>query len=236
MDRIFKVDFYPHEWLSDTSKLTPDERGNFIQICALIYAHRGPIDYNEKWLAGLCGCSTRLLRKTVDNLVDKKFLELLENNKLTQKRAESELRVKRELLESSSKGGRTSAERRRKSGENNDMDSSPLDEALGSTHPTPSQESNNPKIAPTAARDGFLKNGGGMSAASGPTPKPGARSIRFDVDQNDRARSKAKALARDRNRDYDALVREFDAWVADVGPRDNPVGSFLSFIEKKGKL
>ena len=32
MDRLFRIDFYPQDWLIDTARLTPEECGIFIQI------------------------------------------------------------------------------------------------------------------------------------------------------------------------------------------------------------
>lgn len=109
MDRLFRVDFYPQEWLVDTAKLPPDERGLYIQVVALIYAGRGPIIYDAAWIAGLSGCSVRMCKALVDKLVDKRFLSL-ENGHLSQKRAVRELAEKQYHLQNSSKGGRKQAE------------------------------------------------------------------------------------------------------------------------------
>lgn len=134
---IFKVDFEIHRWLLKTAKLPPDERGNYIQIICLIYAHNGPIENDAKWLAGQCGCSSRLVRKTVDNLLKSGFLFLTSDGKIHQNKAESVLKVKRTFLETSSKGGRNSAERRAELKKNNDMSSTDNDIPVGTSIPSP---------------------------------------------------------------------------------------------------
>jgi len=128
IDKLFRIDFYPKDWLIDTARLTPEERGIYIQIVCMIYANRGPIENDAKWIAGQSGCSTRKAKKIISELFQKKIL--IENgSKISQKRAENELETKREHLENSSKGGQNSAEKKRKNKENKDLASS------GTTYP-----------------------------------------------------------------------------------------------------
>lgn len=143
MDRLFRIDFYPQDWLIDTARLAPDERGVFIQIVMMIYANRGPIPNDEKHLANLCGCSSRLVRSLVATLEQKGFVQI-SDGKIGQKRAENELNIKRNHLENSSKGGRTSAKTARKSSENEDdtnenshLVSSGISQSLPTPTPTP---------------------------------------------------------------------------------------------------
>ncbi len=117
-NRIFRVDVYPQDWLIDTSKLTPDVRGNFVQIVMLIYAQGRPILNDPKWISGVCGCSPRLVRSHVDKLVKDGFLSLTPDGLIDQKRASKELETKRKNLELASNAGRTSAEMRRESSKN----------------------------------------------------------------------------------------------------------------------
>lgn len=142
LDRLFRIDFYPQDWLIDTARLTPEERGVFVQIVMMIYANRGPIINDEKHLANLCGCSIRLVRSIIIRLNEKNFIQI-SGSKIGQKRAESELKMKRNHLESSSKGGRTSSENLRKLhenegdvNENNNLESSDPLKSLGSSTAT----------------------------------------------------------------------------------------------------
>jgi uncharacterized protein YdaU (DUF1376 family) len=122
MDRLFRIDFYPQDWLIDTARLTPEERGIYIQIVSMIYANRGAIENDHNWIARASNCSTRLASSVIKNLIEKKFLHI-SGSKLTQKRAESELNMKRTHLELSSKGGRTKAEKEREVNKNKDLTS-----------------------------------------------------------------------------------------------------------------
>lgn len=135
MDRLFRIDFYPHDWLLDTSRLTPEQRGIYIQLISLMYAHRGPIDNDPLWLAGQCGCSSRLVRTLIEQLTERGFIAV-SDGKISQKRAELEMNRKRAHLGDSSKGGRATAERRRVSNQDNDLASSAPPDPLPSPSPS----------------------------------------------------------------------------------------------------
>lgn len=140
IDKLFRIDFYPKDWLFDTGRLTPEERGIYIQIVCLIYANRGPIENDANWIAGVSGCSSRKVKAVVSSLIQKKFLT--ENgSKLSQKRAEYELNNKRTHLENSAKGGRKKAENESEDSENKDLASSDDDEPpptpIASPSPSP---------------------------------------------------------------------------------------------------
>ncbi len=150
MDRLFRIDFYPQDWLIDTARLTPEERGIYIQIVMMIYANRGPIPNDEKHLANLCGCSTRLVRSIVNALAGKGFVQL-SDGKIGQKRAENELNLKRTHLERSSNGGRTSAENKRESKKNSNLDDTGQQNPVGSPSPspTPTAKDISPSVSPS---------------------------------------------------------------------------------------
>lgn len=136
MDRLFRIDFYPQDWLIDTARLTPEERGIYIQIVCLIYANRGPIENNPQWIAGVSGCSTRLVKTIIERLEQKLFIQF-SGEKIGQKRAENELRTKREHLELSSKGGRKTSENFIREKENNDLNSTDTPFSVGTPSPSP---------------------------------------------------------------------------------------------------
>lgn len=158
MDRIFRVDFYPQDWIASATRMEMDERSIFIQILALIYCERGPINDDAQWIAGLSKCSARLARKVINKLVDKSFLQRTENGKLIQKRAESELRMARERFENSSKGGRKKAENECESNKNKDIVSSdpPLPLATPSASTSHQRCINIKHLSVTAPRDASL--------------------------------------------------------------------------------
>lgn len=132
MDRLFRINFYPQDWLIDTAQLTPEQRGIFIQIVCLIYANRGPIKNDPSWISRVSNCSTRLATSLIGQLVALDFLQV-QGDFITQKRAEHELNAKRTHLEDSANGGRTSAEKRAQSKENNNIASTDPAEAVPTT-------------------------------------------------------------------------------------------------------
>ena len=137
MDRLFRIDFYPQDWLIDTARLTPEQRGIYIQIVMLIYANRGPIVNDPVWIAGVSGCSSRMVKSIIKKLSDINFVQV-SDGKIGQKRAENELNLKRTHLELSSKGGRVSAEKRAKSFNNNDLLSTETHNSVPTPSPSPS--------------------------------------------------------------------------------------------------
>ena len=177
MDRVFRIDFYPQDWIVQTGHMTLEQRGIFIQICSLIYANRGPIQNDAAWIGRAANCSPRMARSLIEQLVDNGDIKI-QDAKITQKRCESELNKKRTSLELSAKGGRNKAENERDCNENNRLTSSDNVLSLVSTSPTPypSQESIKPKPVPTAATgSGFLKNGGGRGSLSADAIEAGKR-------------------------------------------------------------
>jgi uncharacterized protein YdaU (DUF1376 family) len=141
MDRLFRIDFYPQDWLIDTARLDPLDRGIFIQIIMLIYANRGPIVNDAGWIAGVSGTSKTVVKNSLNRLFSSGFLQENEG-KITQKRTENELKSKANHLENSSKGGRKGGGHNKK---NNDLPASDDQEPLPSPSPSP-----NPSASPSA--------------------------------------------------------------------------------------
>jgi uncharacterized protein YdaU (DUF1376 family) len=136
MSKIFRFDCYPHDWLLDTSRLTPEDRGIYVQIVMLIYARGGQIDNDAKWIAGSCNCSTRLVAASISRLVQMDFIQLSDGI-ITQKRAGRELNNKRAQIEKGVNGGRKSVETKQESIDNNDLPTSAKASDPPSTNPIP---------------------------------------------------------------------------------------------------
>lgn len=79
-------------------------------VCQLIYLHEGPIALNEQGLAGRCKQSTRAFRSNLKVLLDLGKLAL-NDGRLSNVRADSELEIVRENRENAAKGGRTPRQR-----------------------------------------------------------------------------------------------------------------------------
>jgi uncharacterized protein YdaU (DUF1376 family) len=123
MDRLFRIDFYPQEWLVQTGAMTIEQRGIFIQICAMIYANRGPIENDPAWIGRAANCSTRHARTLISQLAARDSIQF-EGSKISQRRCERELNAKRTHLENSAKGGRNRHEKVDETIEHNNLDSS----------------------------------------------------------------------------------------------------------------
>jgi uncharacterized protein YdaU (DUF1376 family) len=158
MSKIFRFDCYPHDWLLDTSRLTPEDRGIYVQIVMLIYARGGQIDNDPKWISGSCNCSSRFVAGCISRLIQMGFIQL-SDGKIAQKRAERELKSKRTQIEKGANGGRNNAEQKPQSGESNNLvpKAEPTDPR--STNPSPSPIPINPPIPPsTQTPDYFGRN------------------------------------------------------------------------------
>jgi len=132
MNKIFRIDFYPHDWLTQTGHMTIQQRGLFIQVCAMIYANQGKIKNDAHHIGRVANCSSRMARALIDQLTQQGDL-LIRGDFVTQKRCESELNSKRTLIERGAKGGRKSSEKRGEYNKNNDISSSQHENRLPST-------------------------------------------------------------------------------------------------------
>lgn len=144
--------------------MPPEQKGIFIDVCAMIYARRGPIKNDPAHIARAANCSSRLVRSVIAQLCSQGDLQLTNNGEfITQKRCESELNLKRTHLEHSANGGRTAAENRRESRNNNDVESrGELYPQHTSPHPTHSSYNKLPlSTTPREQGGGVLKNGFG---------------------------------------------------------------------------
>jgi hypothetical protein len=111
---------YHNDALNGYMGLTPAERGIYTTCLDLIYSRGTPLAWDgsdgERWLAGWCGCSTRLLRPVIQKLIEKGKLRLL-GGMLSNERAMSELGRLEELsdqrAEASHTGGLASGVSRR---------------------------------------------------------------------------------------------------------------------------
>lgn len=136
MTKIFRIDMYPHDWLLDTSRLEPADRGNYIQILMLIYAKGGAIENDPKWISGSCGCSSRMVSASILRLFQMGFITI-SDEKISQKRAEKELNFKRTHLENSANGARVSNENKSQSSKNSDIGRGDTKNPLSAPTPTP---------------------------------------------------------------------------------------------------
>jgi uncharacterized protein YdaU (DUF1376 family) len=138
MDRLFRIDFYPQDWLVKTGGLTPEQCGVYIQVVSLIYASRGPVEFDPARISRLVqGCTVRRAKRVLDELIALKKLHVFEGF-LSNNRCEIELKVKKNQLESNRKGGENSAKKRWGANENRGIVVSHLESDLITPSPSPS--------------------------------------------------------------------------------------------------
>ncbi|NIJ18462.1 uncharacterized protein YdaU (DUF1376 family) [Sphingomonas naasensis] len=127
---------YHSDALAGFMSLTLEERGAYQTILDLIYDRGGPVQDNERLLAGYMGCSVRKWRTLRDDLIAKGKIRLTEAGEITNSRAEKEienqLKTSRKHAENGSSGGRTRADNTKNANENNESEQAGL--KPGSSH------------------------------------------------------------------------------------------------------
>lgn len=88
---------YHGDALTGCMNLTLEERGAYSTLLDLMYDAGGPINFNERMLAGFFQCSIRLARKLVLGLVEKGKIRLTADNKLSNRRFELEMEYVSEI-------------------------------------------------------------------------------------------------------------------------------------------
>lgn len=82
---------YHQDALQGYRRLTLEERGAYTTILDLIYDEGGPIEMNDRWLAGELNCSVRKARAVIDALIAARKIYLTGAGKISNHRAEAEL-------------------------------------------------------------------------------------------------------------------------------------------------
>lgn len=77
--------------LQGYTKLNLEERGAYTTILDLIYDAGGPIEYNDRWLAGQWNCSIRKMKALLSRLLSLQKLYLTTAGRISNHRCEREL-------------------------------------------------------------------------------------------------------------------------------------------------
>lgn len=114
---------YHSDALAGMMALTLEERGAYQTLLDMMYDRGGPLQDNERLLAGYMGCSVRKWRALRETLIEKGKIEVNEAGELTNRRAEFEienaLKTSRKHAENGLNGSRKKAEIAKKHNENN---------------------------------------------------------------------------------------------------------------------
>ena len=115
--KVRKIDWRPADWLRDTAGLKADVKGVYIDILSLIYSDGRAIDKDDIRLFSMIGNNKTVIKRCIDELITRNFI-VETDGKLTNFRAESELKVVEKRIETSvengKKGGRPSNEVKQK--------------------------------------------------------------------------------------------------------------------------
>lgn len=123
------VAFYKHNiasWRGGTASLTDPQYRLYHVIVEQIYFEEGPITLHVRAIAGLCNMSTRMVRLTFAELVNLGKLSVGLDGKISQVRAEFELKNVTNNRRNAAKGGRTPRELNKNLNKNNEESRAPL--------------------------------------------------------------------------------------------------------------
>lgn len=153
------VGWYKHDipaWMDGTENLSDGAYRAYHVICQLIYLNEGPIALNEHGIAGRCRQSIRAFRRNLQELISAGKLSL-ENGRLRNSRADSELEKVAENRINAGKGGENSGESRMNPGKSQ-IKSSKSSEKLDEPNISPAKalKTNDPPQA-TLQTDRSLK-------------------------------------------------------------------------------
>jgi uncharacterized protein YdaU (DUF1376 family) len=114
-----RVDYSPDEYIAGVGGvLDAAEQGIYWMICSLIMSEGGAIEQNDRRLAGLCLRRPAEVRKIIEGLVSKGKIRRLDDGKLAQKRALSEVEKSLNRIsiasENGAKGGRPKGKNQQK--------------------------------------------------------------------------------------------------------------------------
>ncbi|MCA1490110.1 YdaU family protein [Ensifer sp. NBAIM29] len=114
---------YHGDALQGYRRLTLEQRGAYTTILDLIYDAGGPIDHNERWLAGELNCSIRKARALISELIELKKIFINRQGQISNHRCEAEiensLKISRKASESVAKREEKRAEKSRLSNDFN---------------------------------------------------------------------------------------------------------------------
>lgn len=90
---------FPDKWLAGVAPLTLEERGAYDTVIDVLYSRDDGIIPDDYSMSRHCNCDPRTWRRVRDNLVRKGKLYIGLGGKLTARRVEDELKIRRRQLE-----------------------------------------------------------------------------------------------------------------------------------------
>lgn len=116
---------YPSNFISGTMRLSLEQKGAYSMVLDLIYDHGGPIPDDSRWIARVCGCSTRKWNQIRQGLIGMGYLHAQDAH-LTNRRAEKQIfsseKEREKLAENGAKGAEKTNEKKSEHNESNDLE------------------------------------------------------------------------------------------------------------------
>lgn len=115
---------YPADFIAGTLSLTLEEKGAYSVVLDMLYDRGGPIPDDPRWIARVCGCSTRRWNQLRETLIAAGKLMVVDGhltNARFNKQHLSEEKEAEKLAENGAKGGEKTRENRATSNEVSDL-------------------------------------------------------------------------------------------------------------------
>lgn len=159
---------YHQDALQGYRKLDLEQRGAYSTILDLIYDEGGPIDHNERWLAGELNCTVGKARKLISQLIELRKIYLTSNGKISNHRCEQEIENSIKISKKCANSVKFREEKKKKKAETPNVFNGTRHRSINdrSSIPVPVPEYNNSTLEYEVARDPEL------TAVDEPEPAP----------------------------------------------------------------
>lgn len=141
---------YHGDALQGYRKLSLEQRGAYTTILDLIYDEGGPIERNDRWLAGELNCSLRKAKVLVEELISLRKIYVTPGGKISNHRSETEiensLKISRKRAESGMKRKDNDGEKPRNHNKNNAAVKQLLDNCAVIPVPVPYKYNNSSSV------------------------------------------------------------------------------------------
>lgn len=136
-------------------KLDLEQRGAYSTLLDLIYDEGGPIDYNERWLAGELNCTVGKARKLISQLIELRKIYITSGGKISNHRCEQEIENSIKISKNCSNSVKIREEKKRKKAETSSVFNGARHRSIidRSSIPIPEPEYNNSTLEYDVARD-----------------------------------------------------------------------------------
>lgn len=105
-------DFYPSDFMNGVRGMSAQEVGVYTMLLCRIYEENGPVEMHHLRLATYCGMREKTFVRCLEKLIALGKI-VVENDRLTNKRAEGEIQYRSDKLKNNSKAGKASAKKRK---------------------------------------------------------------------------------------------------------------------------